>query len=559
MRLALIHSSHVSFYMSVFPAKHNIKRRHLLRRWIAEGYSRDTSGRVTEENGESLFTELVDLSIIQWQEFKVLCQVNGFFHEYIISQPIEDNLVFALEGHCNLNSQHAGQHLTIRNNWDRDEIVFKGIDFSRLRSLTVFGDWKPFLVSEKMRLVRVLDLAEASGVTNDDLDHIGKMLPRLKFLSLRGRKEISHLPESFSGLRQLQTLDVRHTSIVTLPLAFIKLQKMQYIRAGTNLLSNEDNDTVVNQTSSSSSSQEDINDTSKIPAVGGNVRTSTPSWSCRPRSLGSVWSSKFQRCRLNNGGVKVPAGIGKLTSLHTLGVINVNVSGGKAILKELKTLTQLRKLGVSGINRGNWRDLCFAISGHAHLESLSVQLDKDKEGLFARFGDISSPPRTLKSIKFHGHVLILPTWTKQLDNLKKGNLEMTILTQEDADALEELPFRDGLRCLCVKPIQDAELQVGKPRGSSGYGKSFMNRVLEIDCTSRLHVSFGPGVERVVEVLMVHCSRGSSLRVSGLQNLRCLKEVWLKGSYDDELEEDLRQQISSHINKPVLKLEEPRSS
>lgn len=188
-----------------------------------------------------------------------------------------------------------------------------------------------------------------------------------------------------------------------------------------------------------------------------------------------------------------------------------------------------------------------------------MQLDKDKEGLFARFGDIPSPPRTLKSIKFHGHVLILPIWTKQLDNLKKGNLEMTILTQEDADALEELPFRDGLRCLCVKPIQDGGLQLGKPTSILWSGRYFRYRVLEIDCTSKLHVSFGHFGVEFVEVLMVHCSRGSSLRVSGVQNLLCLKEVWLKGSYDHELGQDLRQQISSHINEPVLKLEEPCSS
>jgi hypothetical protein len=61
-------------------------------RWIAEGYSRDTSGTSAEENAERLFSELVSLSIVQ-QQNNVLFQVNGFFHEYIISRPMEDNLV----------------------------------------------------------------------------------------------------------------------------------------------------------------------------------------------------------------------------------------------------------------------------------------------------------------------------------------------------------------------------------------------------------------------------------------------------------------------------------
>ena len=146
------------YYLSIFSAGKDIRRRRLLRRWIAEGYCRDTYGGTSEENGEKFLSQLVNLSIIQQQSTsKVLCQINGFFHEYIISRPMEDNLVFALEGSCSLNSQRMGQHLTIRSNWDRDKTVFESIDFSRLRSLTVFGKWMSFFISSNinMRLLRV--------------------------------------------------------------------------------------------------------------------------------------------------------------------------------------------------------------------------------------------------------------------------------------------------------------------------------------------------------------------------------------------------------------------
>jgi hypothetical protein len=118
---------------------------------------------------------------------------------------MEDNLVFPLEGSCCMGSQRTGgQHLTIRDNWDRDKNVFWSTDFSRLRSLTVFGECRPFMfdpAKTKMAYVQVLDLEDASGVTNDDLMNIVEVFPRLKFLSLRGCKEITRLPKSLGSLR----------------------------------------------------------------------------------------------------------------------------------------------------------------------------------------------------------------------------------------------------------------------------------------------------------------------------------------------------------------------
>ncbi|CAD6254808.1 unnamed protein product [Miscanthus lutarioriparius] len=566
------------FYLSIFPRGHNIRRRRLLRRWIAECYSRDTSRGTAEENGEKLISELVDLSIIQHKTSKVLCQVNGFFHEYIISRPLEDNLVFALERNCSLNSERAGQHLTIRSSWDRDDMtVFTSMDLSRLRSLTVFGKWMPFFISTDMRLLRVLDLEDASGITVDDLEQIGKVLPRLKFLSLRRCKNIWRLPESLCGLSQLQTLDVRYTFIVMLPRAIVKLKKLQYVRAGNTISSSDEYDETVASLPAAGVDRtatplEDGDDgtAATMHAQTGDVQTSTHSTSCMPRSSVSSWLSKFCRTRrLDNGGVKVPAGIGELAALHTLGVVDVNVAGGKASLKELKKFTQLRKLGVCGVSRENWHDLCSVISGHAHLESLSVQVNNDKEGVYARLDDITQAPMTLNSLKLYGHVQILPSWIMHHENLKKGNLEMTVVTQEEIDVIEELRCGDVFHRLCVKPTEDGELHVGKLEDGSRErrdwsGKEFRVRVLEIDCSCRLHVTCGHWVNMYVELLIVRCSSGSSLEVSGLQYLFGLNEVWLRGSYGDELKEDLQRQIDEMPEgkkKPVLKLEEaqPHSS
>jgi hypothetical protein len=82
-----------------------------------------------------------------------------------------------------------------------------------------------------MRLLRVLDLEDTTGLRDKDLIPIGK-LRHLKFLSLRGSQGIFHLPRSFSKLLNLETLDIRGTLVTTLPGAIVKLQKLSYLRAG---------------------------------------------------------------------------------------------------------------------------------------------------------------------------------------------------------------------------------------------------------------------------------------------------------------------------------------
>jgi len=501
-----------------------------VRRWIAEGYSRDTSNRSAEDNGEKFFSMLLDLSIIQQTPHSVttadtrmvLCQVNGFFREYIISRRKDEDLVFELEGRCTLTSQRTGRHLVIKQSWDRDKIVFSSIDFSRLRSLTVFGQWKPFFISETMRVLRVLDLENATGVTYKCLEQMLKVLPRLKFLSLRGIREICYLPRSFAGLRQLETLDVRGTSIVTLPPSITKLTKLQYIRAGI----------------------------AKEPSV--------------PCAHFSWLPSCCRSCHV--GGVEVPAGIKKLTALHTLGAVNVGFSGGKAILKELKKLTQLHKLEVTGINKKNSKEFCSVISDHVHLESLSVWLimGNNKPCLNDMFSPQKKPPENLQSLKLYGLVKEVPAWIRDLPKLTKLELEITM-----SEEVEVIKVLGDIKELCilrfyVKPLKHGDgnklnffVEVNGVEQSS-----YLNlKILEIACNSELNVSFGSLAMQNLELLTAKCCTGSAVKFADLKSLSKgkLKEVWYFGSLDNTVKLDMENQLNQHPKTPALKLEEPCSS
>jgi Leucine-rich repeat (LRR) protein len=386
-------------------------------------------------------------------------------------------------------------------------IVFQSIDFTRLRSMTVFGKWRSFFISESMKQFRVLDLEDASGVTDPDLERMVKLLPRLRFLSLRGCLGISNLPGSLGDLRQLQTLDVRRTSALSIPASIRKLRNLQYFRAGT-----------------------------AVPVVVG------PSGEQHSVSLK----------RRTHVGARMRRGIGTLSALRTLGDVNV---GFKGILKELNKLTQLRKLGVSGINKNNSKQFLSAISVHVHLESLSVRLDNDNQDCL---DDIALHLKGLRSLKLYSLGKRIPDWVNQLSKLTKLVLEMVKLKKQGVRLLDKLTELCILR-LRVKQLDDGELRF--PVTTNGQEEFSNVKILEISCCSRMDVTFGSKAMRNLEVLEVDCCCGQPYQFDGLRNLAELKQVLLKGSYNETLKDDLQSQLKNHEKIPLLKMpeEKPRSS
>ncbi|KAM0920490.1 hypothetical protein ACQ4PT_007461 [Festuca glaucescens] len=108
-------------YMSIFPEDYIIKRKRLVRRWVAEGYCKEVHGMTVEEVGEGYFDDLLDRSMILPGEGvnhhtgKIdSCQLHDVIREICISKAREENLVFTLEDGCSLsNTQGPIRHLVI--------------------------------------------------------------------------------------------------------------------------------------------------------------------------------------------------------------------------------------------------------------------------------------------------------------------------------------------------------------------------------------------------------------------------------------------------------------
>jgi hypothetical protein len=492
------------FYLSLFTQSSIIRRRRLVMRWIAEGYSEGSDSISMVGYAEELLRKLVTLGMIEQPQQTPtaggdvrmnLCHVNSLFLDYIISRETEETIfppleVSVLQGEYSFRTNQIGQHLAIGSSWTRDKFVFDSLDLSRLRSLTVCRDWRPFFMSHSMKVVRVLDL-EDTNVTNDDVQQIVMHLHRLKFLSLRRCTRVSLLPASLGELnKQLQTLDIRHTNVASLPRSITELRNLQYFRAGTSVELMDHQETLTRRNA--------------------------------------------------YYGVKVSQGTAGLVALHTLGVINVSTMSSKSILKGFKNLTQLRKLGVSGIGRTNIKGFLSAIMGHVHLESLSLQIYMKKD--LHWLGNFT-PPRNLRRLKIQVHVDDdFHHWRclQVLGNIRRlQTLRLCFKTDSDV-VLQFCDWQDGTAW--PTPGQFCEL-----------------KVLEIACSTNLHVKFTEGEMRELEQLNVCCLGRSSLNFSGLEHTSSLKRVWIKGSFDDSLNEELRQKVGQHPKRPSMKLEGPSSS
>lgn len=562
-------------YLSIFPEDYKVNRKRLMQRWTAEGYTVEMRGKPKKEIAHDIFMELISRSMILPAQESIevkqgidYCQLHDLMREISITKSMEENLVFRLG--CSSNNQGTTRHLAISSNWEGDKHEFESmVDLSRLRSLTVFGEWKPFFISKKMRMLRVLDLEDTEGLVDHHLEHIGKLV-HLRYLSLRECHNIWHLPDLLCDLRQLETLDIRSTRIAMLPKTIVKLRKLKYLHAGKMGIAYR-----------RSIAERSLQLLTNGPWLCGAC--------CVPRLLGDIdtynrpnFTYGFNRrdaCNyscciqprvlmmdLDNDFPMLPRGSRKLKSLHTLR--HVHLAWGNTVIQEIERLTQLRKLGVVGINKKNGPSFYSAISKLSQLEYLSV-CGYWNQGLHGTSSSSSTspPPENLQSLKLQGALGKLPQWIGKLQNLVKLRLMWTGL--EDADAaikvLGALPslailrlwnnsFNNDVVCLNFRQEQqEATAVVLFP----SLRVLQLHRICSGPSGRPESVQFGGGATPKLELLqfsqfVAPCGVGF---MSGLEELENLREFMLTDfQHRDDFVKDVEEQLANHPNpnKPLLR-------
>lgn len=372
-------------YFGCFPEDYSIRRRRLIRQWIAEGFVNPKKDKTLEVVAEEYLADLINRSMVQVSELDFdgkpkSCKIHDLLREIVLKK-MEDS---------HFSKVLSSSDSTFRGLARRVSVLhISGVDLEsspksyQVRSLYMFvKDDIPTsfvgTISKNFKLLKVLDFEDSPSLGHLPED-IG-ILFHLRYLSVRGTK-VGFLPTSIGKLENLETLDLKQSLVYELPVQINKLHKLRHL-----LAYNLDHE------------------------ADFHINT--------------------QR------GIKVKKGIGRLKALEKLYFLEADTVGAD-LLEELSELTELRKLGIVRLRNEDGKALCDSIQKMEHLESLDISSISENETLDLE--SMSSPPKFLQRLYLKGHLRKFPEWITELQNLTRIRLKWSKLVDDPLKGLQNLP------------------------------------------------------------------------------------------------------------------------
>ncbi|GKD58988.1 disease resistance protein RPM1-like protein [Tanacetum coccineum] len=223
---------HCFLYCCAFRDGYPIKRKKLIRLWVAEGFILERKGITVEEVAEEYLTELCLRSMIQVMETNDSGRVKTFrvhdvMRELAMTTSQKENFCLAYDD-TEARLVSKVQRLSVYN---RGGNIRLSSSMSRhLRAFFVFQieTNSYFPINAFLSGFKLLKVLELEGVSIGSIPAAVTSLFNLRYLNLR-ETEISELPKSMERLRNLQTLDIRNTNLKKLPNGISNMPRLRHL------------------------------------------------------------------------------------------------------------------------------------------------------------------------------------------------------------------------------------------------------------------------------------------------------------------------------------------
>ncbi|KAJ0244368.1 Disease resistance protein RPM1 [Hirschfeldia incana] len=368
-------------YCSLFPVNYRMKRKRVVRMWMAQRFVEPIRGVRAEEVADGYLNELVYrnmLQVILWNPFgrpKVF-KMHDVIREIALSVSKDERF-------CDVSSNN--------NDGDNDDEDVETAEVNCARHLCIQKEMRSgtvprtnlhsLLVCTKhsielppnLKLLRALDL-EGSGISK--LPDFLVTLFNLKYLNL-SKTEVKELPRDFHRLINLETLNTRHSMIDELPPGMWKLRKLRYL---ITFRCNHGHD--------------------------------------------SNWNYVL--------GTRVSPSICQLKDLQVMDCFNAEAE----LIKMLGSMTQLTRVSLVMIRREHGSDLCESLNKIKKLRFLSLTSIHEGEPLEI---DGLIETASIEKLFLAGKLERVPTWFSTLQNLTYLGLRGSQLQENAIHHIQTLP------------------------------------------------------------------------------------------------------------------------
>ncbi|XP_028059050.1 disease resistance protein RPM1-like [Camellia sinensis] len=373
-----------------------IRRKRLIRLWMAEGFVGKRDRLTVEEVADGYLMDLVCRSMLQviWRNPSGRpkeCKMHDLVREIALSKSETEKFCVVYDGKEDKEESGTGaRRLSIQTNGGEFQ-SWKGM-LQQLRSLLVFYD-DEISLPRGLRLLKVFDLQDVpiEKLPNELVD-----LFNLRYLNLK-RTKVKELPKSIGRLCNLETLDIRDSKIQVLPTGITRLKKLRHLIM----------------------------------------------YRYNKHGDGNQFDYVY--------GTAAPANICKLTNLQVLACVEAESD----LMKRVRNMTQLKRIGITKLREADEVDLCIAIQKVNLLHYLFVMVSDENECL--QMDKLSSAPPYLKKLILVGKLEKVPRWFHSLQNLTLLYLHWSRLEEDLLPYIQELPSlgkltlinsREGRQQLC---------------------------------------------------------------------------------------------------------------